>query len=61
MHRYAVEVEASRAREFSIPGARIVERKEIEENGTVGFIVESQQELDLISGGDSGVIGVEPL
>ncbi len=60
MGKYAVEVEASKAKDFKIPGARIIEQKEIEENGTVGFIVESEKDIKLV-GGQDGIVAIEPL
>jgi hypothetical protein len=62
MAKYAIEVEKEYVQSFDIPGVTIVERAEIQENGTVGFIVISKRDLR----GSKvlnlpGVCGVEPL
>jgi hypothetical protein len=47
---------------FNIPGATILERAEIEENGTMGFIVRSRTDLRRSEVLDMpGVRGAEPL
>src|ERR1700733_532900 len=62
MGQYAIEVEREFANSFRIPGATIVESRPIEENNTVGFIVESKKDLRSSSVLNiPGVCGVEPL
>jgi hypothetical protein len=62
MGQYAIEVDKEHAHAFKIPGATILERAEVEENGTVGFIVRSRSDLrrsEVLN--MPGVRGVEPL
>jgi hypothetical protein len=59
MGKYAIEVEKKHAESFNIPGATILERAEIEENGTIGFIVRSRKDLRWVD--VTGVLSVEPL
>jgi hypothetical protein len=62
MGQYAIEVEKKHAQSFNIPGATILERAEIEESGTIGFIVRSRTDLrrsEVLN--MPGVRGVEPL
>jgi hypothetical protein len=62
MGQYAIEVEKEFADSFKIPDATIIESQPIEENDTVGFIVESKKDLRSSSVLDMpGVRGVEPL
>jgi hypothetical protein len=62
LNRYAIEVEKKYASSFSPPGAKILESAEVEEKGTVGFIVEFEEE-DLPSEilCLPGVLGAEPM
>jgi hypothetical protein len=62
MGQYAIEVEKEHAQSFDIPGATILERADVEENGTVGFIVKSKTDLRWRKVLDMpGVRSIEPL
>jgi hypothetical protein len=59
--QYAVIVAADKADALKIPGAKILERQEIPEDGTVGFIVDSEDDIRWIAIDVPGVIEIEPL
>ena len=63
MGQYAIEVEKKHAESFDdLTGDTILERAEIEENGTVGFIVSSRKDLRSSAVFDMpGVCSIEPL
>jgi hypothetical protein len=62
LSQFAIEVEKQHASSFSPPRARILESRDVEENGTVGFIVEFDDEDlpdEIVS--SPGFVRAEPL